>query len=107
MDGASISIGKHCFIGPNCGMYTATHPLLAEERNRGLEKNKPITVGDNVWIGGDVTILPGASIGNNSVIGAKSVVVGTIPSNVVALGNPCRVIRHISEKDSIGEEIES
>lgn len=59
MDGAPITIGKHCFIGPNCGMYTANHPLVAEERNQGLEQARPITIGDNVWIGADVTILPG------------------------------------------------
>lgn len=101
MDGAEIKIGDNCFIGPNCGMYTAAHPIFFEERNKGLEKALPINIGDNVWIGGDVTILPGASIGNNSVIGAKSLVTKDIPANVVAFGNPCRVIRKISEKDKI------
>ena len=101
MDGAEIKIGDNCFIGPNCGMYTAAHPIFFEERNKGLEKALPIKIGDNVWIGGDVTILPGASIGNNSVIGAKSLVTKDIPANVVAFGNPCRVIRKISEKDKI------
>lgn len=101
MDGAEIRIGKHCFIGPNCGMYTANHPLLAAERNCGLEKAEPIFVGDNVWIGADVTILPGVTIGENSVIGAKSVVTKDIPSGVIALGNPCRVIRKITPHDSI------
>lgn len=105
MDGAPIRIGSWCFIGPNCGMYTATHPLLAEERNQGLEKAKPITVGDNVWIGADVTILPGVTIGANSVIGAKSVVTQDIPGHVVAAGNPCRVLRAITGQDSIAEEI--
>ena len=104
MDGAPITIGKSCFIGPNCGMYTATHPLLAEERNRGLEKAKPITIGDNVWLGGDVTILPGVTIGEGSVIGAKSLVNKDIPPNVVAVGNPCRVIRAITEEDRINRE---
>lgn len=104
MDGALITIGKSCFIGPNCGMYTATHPLLAEERNRGLEKAKPITIGDNVWLGGDVTILPGVTIGEGSVIGAKSLVNKDIPPNVVAVGNPCRVIRAITEEDRINRE---
>lgn len=101
MDGAPITIGSFCFIGPNCGMYTALHPLNAEERNQGLEKALPITIGDNVWIGADVTILPGVSIGEGSVIGAKSVVAKDIPAGVLALGNPCRVIRPITEADQI------
>lgn len=101
MDGAKITIGKHCFIGPNCGMYTASHPLIAEERNKGLEKASPITLGNNIWIGADVTILPGVTIGSGSVIGAKSVVSKDIPPNVIALGNPCHVIRNITQKDSI------
>ena len=104
MDGAPITIGKSCFIGPNCGMYTATHPLLAEERNRGLEKAKPITIGDNVWLGGDVTILPGVTIGEGSVIGAKSLVNKDIPPNVIAAGNPCKVIRAITEEDRINRK---
>ncbi len=107
MDGAPIQIGSHCFIGPNCGMYTAIHPLLAGERNKGLEKAMPITIGDNVWIGADVTILPGVTIGANSVIGAKSVVTKDIPENVVALGNPCRVLREITMQDSILAEMEA
>ena len=101
MDGGGITIGHHCFIGPNCGMYTAVHPLIAEERNAGLEKALPITIGDNCWIGADVTILPGVTIGSNTVIGAKSVVIKDIPDHVVAVGNPCRVLRPITEKDSI------
>ena len=101
MDGAKISIGSHCFIGPNCGMYTANHPLLASERNRGLEKASPIIIEDDVWIGADVTILPGVRIGKGSVIGAKSVVTKDIPSNVIAAGNPCQILRAITEEDSI------
>ena len=101
MDGAPITIGKHCFIGPNCGMYTANHPLVAEERNQGLEQARPITIGDNVWIGADVTILPGVTIGEGRVIGAKSVVTKDIPPNVIALGNPCRVLRAITEADRV------
>ena len=101
MDCAKITLGKHCFIGPNCGMYTAIHPLLPEERNSGLELCKPITLEDNVWLGGDVTILPGVTIGANTVIGAGSVVTKDIPSGVVAAGNPCRVLRAITEADSI------
>lgn len=104
MDGGGITIGQHCFIGPNCGMYTALHPLLAEERNQGFEKALPIVIGDHCWIGADVTILPGVTIGSNTVIGAKSVVTKDIPSNVIALGNPCRVLRPITEKDSIHQK---
>ena len=105
MDCAPITIGSYCFIGPNCGIYTAIHPLYPEDRNRGLEKAKPITIGDNVWIGGDVTILPGVTIGANTVIGAKSVVTKNIPAGVLAMGNPCRVVRDITEKDCIQEEV--
>ena len=104
MDGGGITIGHHCFIGPNCGMYTATHPVLAEERNQGLEKALPIVIGDNCWIGADVTILPGVTIGSNTIIGAKSVITKDIPDHVIALGNPCRVLRPITEDDRIFEE---
>lgn len=104
MDGGGITIGHHCFIGPNCGMYTAIHPLLPQERNLGLEKALPIVIGDNCWIGADVTILPGVTIGSNTVIGAKSVVTRDIPDGVIALGNPCRVVRPITEADSIYSE---
>lgn len=97
MDCAKITFGKHCFIGPNCGFYTAIHPLEVEERNEGYEVAKPIDIGDNVWIAGDVTVMPGVSIGNNSVIGAKSLVTKDIPDGVLAFGNPCKVIRKISE----------
>ncbi len=104
MDGGGITIGHHCFIGPNCGIYTAVHPTLAEERNLGLEKALPVVIGNNCWIGGDVTILPGVTIGEGTVIGAKSVVTKDIPANVIAVGNPCRVLRSITEKDSIYTE---
>ena len=105
MDGGGITIGHHCFIGPNCGMYTAIHPMIAEERNQGLEKALPIVIGDNCWIGADVTILPGVTIGSNTIIGAKSVVTKDIPDHVLALGNPCRVVRPITEDDSILGEV--
>ena len=105
MDGGGITIGHHCFIGPNCGKYTAIHPMLAEERNQGLEKALPIVIGDNCWIGADVTILPGVTIGSNTIIGAKSVVTKDIPDHVLALGNPCRVLRPITEDDSILKEV--
>lgn len=98
MDCAKIKIGKKCFIGPNCGFYTALHPMLVESRNEGLEMAKPIVIEDNVWIGADVTILPGVKIGAGSVIGAKSLVSKDIPSGVLAFGNPCRVVKPILDK---------
>ena len=101
MDGATITIGSHCFIGPNCGMYTAEHPLVAEERNQGLERARAIHIGDNVWIGGNVTILAGVTIGEEAVIGAGSVVTKDIPAHMVAVGNPCRAIRAITEQDCV------
>lgn len=101
MDGGTITIGNHCFIGPNCGMYTANHPLIFLERNQGYEIALPIIIEDDVWIGANVTILPGITIGKGSVIGAGSVVTKNIPSNVVALGNPCKVIRPITKEDTI------
>lgn len=95
LDAAKITFGDNVFIAPNCGFYTAGHPLDAEQRNRGLEYARPITIGNNVWIGGHVVVLPGVTIGDNSVIGAGSVVNRDIPANSVAVGNPCRVIRKI------------
>ena len=99
LDGAKVTFGDNVFIAPNCGFYTAGHPLDVLQRNQGLEYALPITVGDNVWIGAQVAVLPGVTIGNNTVIGAGSVVNRDIPSNVIAAGNPCRVIRRITEKD--------
>ena len=93
MDGATITIGAHCFIGPNLGCYTASHALDVARRNQGLEKASPITIGDNCWLGGDVKILPGITIGEGSVIGAGSIVTHDIPPHVIAAGNPCRVLR--------------
>ena len=104
MDGAKITIGEHCFIGPNCGMYTANHPLCYAERNRGFEQAAPITIGDNVWIGGDVTILPGVTIGSGAVIGAGSVVTKDIPADTLAYGNPCKPRRPITEADKVLDE---
>ena len=95
LDGAKVSIGANAFIAPNVGIYTAGHPLDAEQRNRGLEYARPVTIGNNVWIGAGVCILPGVTIGDNTVIGAGSVVTKDIPSNVLAVGNPCRVIKEI------------
>ena len=95
LDSNKVTFGDNVFIAPNCGFYTAGHPIDAQTRNRGLEYAKPIKVGNNVWIGGNVVVLPGVTIGDNVVIGAGSVVTKDIPSNVVAFGNPCRVIREI------------
>lgn len=95
LDGAKVEFGDNVFIGPNCGFYTAGHPIDAKMRNKGLEYVKPIKVGNDVWFGGNVTVLPGVNIGNNVVIGAGSVVTKDIPSNAIAVGNPCRVIKNI------------
>ena len=95
MDCATIRLGKKVFVGPNCDFYTAIHPLDFVKRAEGLEIAKPIVIGDDVWIGGGVTVLPGVTIGRGTVIGAKSLVTKDIPENVVAFGNPCRVIKKI------------
>ena len=101
MDGAAITIGKRCFLGPNCGLYTASHPLDPAQRALGLERALPITLEDDVWLGGHVVILQGVTVGAGSVIGAGSVVTRDIPPGVVAAGNPCRVLRPIAEADRI------
>lgn len=99
LDCAPVTFGDNVFIAPNCGFYTAGHPVDYPTRNALLEFAKPITVGDNVWIGGNVVVLPGVTIGSDSVIGAGSVVSRDIPENVVAVGNPCRPIRSIDQQD--------
>ena len=95
LDGNKVKFGDNVFVAPNCAFYTAGHPLYYKERNKGLEYAKPIKVGNNVWIGGNVTVLPGVSIGDNVVIGAGSVVTKDISSNVIAVGNPCKIIKEI------------
>ena len=99
LDGAKVTFGDNVFIAPNCGFYTAGHPIDFERRNKGLEYAFPITVGNNVWFGAGVQVMPGVTIGSNVVIGAGSIVVKDIPSNCVAVGNPCRVIREITDED--------
>lgn len=98
-DGAGVTFGDNVFIAPNCCFTTAEHPTDPEQRKKGLEIAKPITIGNNVWIGAGSTILAGVTIGDNTVIGAGSVVKKSIPSNVVAVGVPCKVIREITEDD--------
>lgn len=95
LDCAPVHFGDNVFIAPNCGFYTAGHPLDASERNKGLEYAKSIKVGNNVWIGAQVAVLPGVTIGDNCVIGAGSIVTKDVPSNSLAFGNPCRVIKEI------------
>ena len=99
LDGAKVTFGDNVFIAPNCVFSTAGHAIDSEQRSRGLEIALPITVGDNVWIGTNVSVLPGVTIGNNTIIGAGSVVNKNIPEGVIAAGNPCKVIRKITEDD--------
>lgn len=98
LDEALVTIGDHCFIGPNVSIYTACHSIIPQERNTRDEWARPVTIGNNVWIGGSVTILPGVTIGDNVTIGAGSVVVKDIPSDSLAVGNPARVVKHIPVK---------
>lgn len=91
LDGAKVEFGDNVFIGPNCGFYTAGHPIDIKLRNEGIEYAKPIKIGNNVWFGGNVSVMPGVTIGDNVTIGAGSVVTKDIPSNCVAYGNPCKV----------------
>lgn len=95
LDEAKVKFGNNVFIAPNCGFYTAGHPFDAEQRNSGLEYARPITIGDNVWIGEHVCVLSGVTIGNNSVIGAGSMVNKDIPEGSLVVRNPCRIIRKI------------
>jgi len=95
LDAAPVTFGDNVFIGPSCGFHTAGHPVNVEQRNKGLEYARPITVGNNVWIGAGVQVLPGVTIGDNVTIGAGSVVTRSIPAGCVAVGNPCRVMRPI------------
>lgn len=97
LDVMPVKIGSRTLIGPNVQIYTATHPMDYRERAAGLESAKPVTIGEDVWIGGSVVICPGVTIGDRSVIGAGCVVTRDIPSDVFAAGNPCRIIRKIEK----------
>ena len=96
LDEALVTIGDDCFIGPHVQIYTACHSISPSERATRREWAEPVTIGNNVWIGGNVTILPGVTIGDNCTIGAGAVVTHDVPANTVAAGNPARVIREIS-----------
>jgi len=100
LDEARVTFGDNVFIAPNCGFYTAGHPLDVAQRNAGLEYSLPIRVGNNVWIGGNVCVMPGVTIGDNTVIGGGSVVVHDIPAGVLAAGNPCRPIRRLDATET-------
>lgn len=95
LDAAPITVGDNSFLGPMTGLYTVSHPLDAERRNEGFVSGRPITIGKNVWMGGGCTVLPGITIGDNSVIGAGSVVTKDIPANVIAAGNPAKVLKEL------------
>jgi maltose O-acetyltransferase len=97
LDVMQVTIGSRTMFGPNVQIYTATHPLNHIERASGVEYAKPITIGEDVWVGGSVVVCPGVSIGDRSVIGAGSVVTKDIPPDVFAAGNPCRVIRQLAQ----------
>lgn len=99
IDVAPVTIGDNVMLGPNVQIITAGHPLHPDSRNSGYEYGVPITIGDNVWIGAGAIVLPGVNIGSNTVIGAGAVVTKDIPDGVVAVGNPCRILKKITEED--------
>lgn len=99
LDVGKVIIGENVMFAPNVSIYTAGHPIHPKSRNSGYEYGISVTIGDNVWVGGSVVINPGVKIGNNVVIGSGSVVTKDIPDNVIAVGNPCKVIREITEDD--------
>lgn len=101
VDDTHIYVGDYTMIGPNVTLATAGHPILPQLRQQGYQYNAPIRIGKNCWIGAGVVVLPGITIGDNVVIGAGSVVTKDIPSNMIAVGNPCKVLRQVGERDSI------
>ncbi len=107
LDEAEVRIGANAFIGPNVSIYTACHPLDAEERNKCVEWAEPVVIGDNVWIGGSATIVPGVTVGDNVVIGAGAVVTKDVPDNMVVGGNPARIIKEINTSRGAAEGLQS
>lgn len=101
VDDGEVHIGEHTMIGPNCTIITTGHPIRPDLREKITQYSLPVTIGRNVWLGANVTVLPGVTIGNNSVIGACSLVTKDIPANVVAFGQPCKVYREIGEHDDV------
>ena len=99
LDAAKVKFGDNVLVGPNCSFYTIFHPLDPAQRNTGLAGALPITVGNNVWFGGNVVVLPGVTISDNTVIGAGSVVTKDIPPNVVAAGNPCKILQTVTPEE--------
>lgn len=99
LDGGGVTIGNNVLLGPRTSIYSVGHPIDAEVRNMSLDYGRAVKIGNDVWLGGDVVVNPGVVIGNNVVIGSGSVVTKDIPDNVVAAGNPCRVLRSITDED--------
>ncbi len=99
LDEGIVRIGDNVFIGPDCGIYTINHALLPDQRNAGIMRARPVTIGNDVWLGANVTVLPGVTIGNGAIVGAGSVVTRDIPPLTLAAGNPCRPLRKITEAD--------
>ena len=99
VDDTHIYVGDYTMFGPNVTIATAGHPILPELRQQGYQYNMPVRIGKNCWLGAGVIVMPGITIGDNVVIGAGSIVTKDIPSNVVAVGNPCRVLREVGEHD--------
>lgn len=106
LDEAEVRIGDNCFIGPNVSIFTACHPLDAENRNKALEWSEPVTIGNNVWIGGAATILPGVTIGDNVVVGGGSVVTKDVAPNTIVAGNPAKLIKVIPPQPEYSEKNE-
>jgi len=105
LDSNIITIGHCALIGPGCKLICTNHALDGEERLKGLFNDKPITIEENVWLGANVTVLPGVTIGKNSVVGAGSIVTKDIPENVIAVGNPCKVLREITKEDKLSSSL--
>ena len=101
LDEGIVTIGDNVFIGPNCGIYTINHALLPEQRNEGIMQARPVTIGNDVWLGANVTVLPGVTIGDGAVVGAGSVVTRDIPPHTLAAGNPCRPLRPVTPADRV------